>query len=56
MADASHADKMCAIACCPCNLDLEKIKSLAKDARFVCASCGRVAASEANLCKPVPME
>ena len=51
-----HSEKMCAMACCPCNLDLEKIKALAKDAKFICESCGRVAAEKKNLCQPVPLD
>ena len=47
-----HGNKMCAMACCPCELDVEKLKPLVRDAKFICKSCGRVAANEENLCQP----
>jgi hypothetical protein len=50
-----HDKKMCAMCCCPCNLDLTKIKSLAKEPKFICKACGRVANSEENLCQPEPL-
>ena len=50
--DENHGIKMCALTCCPCNLDLEKIQSIVKDAKFVCQSCGHVAAKAENLCQP----
>ncbi len=31
---------------------LEEYKKLVQDAKFVCRTCGRVAASEKNLCAP----
>lgn len=33
----------------------EQYHKLVKDPRFVCKSCGRVAAGEANLCDPVEL-
>ena len=56
MSDGSHQEKMCAMSCCPCNLDLDKLKPLVEDAKFICSSCGRVANKEENLCKPVPIK
>jgi len=57
MSDAgNHQDKMCAMSCCPCNLDLDKVKPLVKDAQFICKGCGRVANKEENLCQPVPLK
>jgi hypothetical protein len=47
-----HGDKMCALACCPHDLPLAKIKTLVKDAQYVCSACGRAAASAKNLCCP----
>jgi hypothetical protein len=35
---------------------LEEIKSMAKNAKFICKSCGRAAAEEIHLCDPVPLE
>ena len=34
---------------------LEEVKALVKDAKFVCKVCGRAAATEENLCEPVPL-
>jgi len=47
-----HENKMCAMACCPCNLDVEKLKPLVRDPKFICTACGRVAANKENLCEP----
>jgi len=33
----------------------EEYKALVKNAKFLCKNCGRVAASEKNLCKPVKL-
>ncbi|MBD3318246.1 MAG: hypothetical protein GF344_20880 [Chitinivibrionales bacterium] len=49
---AAHENKMCAMTCCPCNLDVEKVKSLSNDPKFICESCGRVANQAENLCRP----
>ena len=35
--------------------NLKDYKLLLKDAKFVCRVCGRAAASEKNLCKPVKL-
>ena len=32
--------------------NMEKYKRLVQDAKFVCKTCGRVAARENNLCSP----
>ena len=50
-----HGEKMCALACCPCNLDVDKLKPLVNDAKFICSSCGRVANEKKNLCRPEPL-
>lgn len=34
------------------NSNTEEYKELVRDAQFMCKNCGRVAASEKNLCKP----
>jgi hypothetical protein len=49
-------DKLCALTCCPCNLDIEKIRPLANEPKFICESCGRVANKEENLCRPTAMD
>ena len=33
-------------------IDLEKMKKLVKDARYICKNCGRAAAGETSLCAP----
>ena len=33
----------------------KEYKALVKDAKFLCRICGRVAASDKNLCKPVAL-
>ena len=47
------ANKMCALTCCPCNLDIKKIASLVNKPMFICKNCGRVANEKKNLCVPV---
>jgi hypothetical protein len=32
--------------------NLNKFKELVKDGKFICRTCGRVAANEKNLCAP----
>jgi transposase-like protein len=55
-AEAGHSTHMCALTCCACNMDLAKIKTVVKDARYVCKSCGHVAAKAKNLCVPVVLK
>jgi hypothetical protein len=50
-----HGEKMCAMTCCPCNLNLEEIKALVRSPKFICKSCGRVAEKSDNLCQPEPL-
>ena len=54
-AQCCGADKRCAMTCCQCNIDLEKIKSLVNQPKYICKQCGRAANDEANLCQPVPL-
>ena len=35
--------------------DLDKLRDIVKDARYVCKDCGRVAHDKKWLCKPVKM-
>jgi len=36
-------------------VDLETVKALVKNPKFICKKCGRAAAKEENLCEPVPL-
>jgi hypothetical protein len=47
--DANHANHLCQLAEKGVNSDYE---ALVKDGKFICTGCGRVAASEKNLCAP----
>ena len=33
-------EKMCAMTCCPCHLDIKKLKPLVRNAKFICKACG----------------
>ena len=46
-------NKMCALTCCPCNLDIKKLVLLVNKPKFICESCGRVANEKKTLCAPV---
>jgi len=35
--------------------DLDEIKKLVRNARFICKNCGRAAKDEENLCNPVSL-
>lgn len=53
---ADHQKHLCHLH----STDLHKTKpqqyaQLVKDPKFVCKSCGRVAASKHNLCEPIPL-
>ena len=52
---ACGENSLCVLTCCPCNLDLKKIKPLVNEPKFICKSCGRVANKKENLCQPVPL-
>ena len=47
--------KMCALTCCACGIDLKGIKRLVNAPKFICKACGRVANKRVNLCKPVAL-
>jgi hypothetical protein len=43
------------MTCCPCNINLEEIKALVRNPKFICKACGRVAEKDDNLCQPEPL-
>ena len=51
-----HGDKMCAMTCCPCNVDIDKLKGLVNKPEYICKMCGRVANDALNICEPVPLK
>jgi predicted amidophosphoribosyltransferase len=36
-------------------VDIEDLKPLVRNAKYICSSCGRAAAKAENLCAPVPL-
>jgi hypothetical protein len=53
--DHHCCEKMCAMTCCPCHLDIRKLKPLVRNPKFICKACGRVAADKKYLCDPVSL-
>ena len=49
-----HQQHLC-VMCESGGCTLEQVKTLVKDANFICKKCGRVAVHEENLCEPVPL-
>jgi len=35
--------------------DIETIKPLVRNAKYICGTCGRAAAKAENLCNPIPL-
>jgi hypothetical protein len=50
--NSSEHNKLCALTCCPCNLDLEKVESMTNEPKFICTQCGRVANEKEYICQP----
>mgnify|MGYP000021928130 FL=1 len=49
----AHKGHICVLAS---QKKFDLIKQLARDAKFVCFNCGRVAAAESSLCNPMPLK
>jgi hypothetical protein len=47
-----HNEKMCAMTCCPCNINLDELKELVRNPGFICKSCGRVAEKDLQVLWP----
>jgi hypothetical protein len=40
----------------PSNFDIEKVKALTSDPKYICTCCGRTANDNENLCSPVDLK
>ena len=49
---AHHKGHLCVLASAK---RFDSIRKLAGDPKFICFNCGRVAASDKNLCNPMPL-
>ena len=49
-------NKMCQLTKKAHKFDLEKVKKLTSNPRFICGCCGRTAKDKENLCSPVSLE
>ncbi|UCG95649.1 MAG: hypothetical protein JSV92_01205 [archaeon] len=47
--------RMCQLTLPMGNFDLEKVKKLTSDPKFICTCCGRTANKRENLCSPVEL-
>ncbi len=48
-------NRMCVVCSPAMGFDVERVKELVKDPKYVCGCCGRVARSKENLCSPEPL-
>jgi hypothetical protein len=49
-------NKMCVVCSPAMNFDMERVKKLSSDPKFVCRCCGRTANESENLCSPVDLK
>ncbi len=50
--DIESDEKVCSISSAGDPSDLQRLRRLVRNSRYVCASCGRTANHEENLCAP----
>ena len=48
--------KMCQLTQPALKFDIEKVKNLTSNPKFICKCCGRTANNEDNLCSPIPLK
>jgi len=49
-------NKMCQLTQPAHNFDLDKVKALTSNPKFICKCCGRTANNKENLCSPVSLD
>ncbi len=50
-----YEDKLCSLTTSREQIDLELLKQLVKDGRYICRTCGRSAVDSERLCLPETM-
>ncbi len=53
--DRDRSKHLCMLTKPSNNFDVNKIKKLVNNPKFICTCCGRAANEEKNLCNPVPL-
>ena len=48
----THEDKLCAMTCCRGKIDVNVLKPIVKNPKYICSDCGHAAANAENLCSP----